>query len=161
MADININHLAYRDNVSCLVFKKDKFLLVQLIGWPKDFWKFPQGGIKPGEGEKEAVFRELKEELGTDKFKILTKSPYLHQYDWDKDSIEKAGFRWKGQRQKFYLVEFLGKDKDIRINTKEIQNYKWVERDQLTKHFFHKHKLFADYDLMIKRTLDKCFKPTG
>lgn len=159
MTNINVNKLPYRDNVSCIVFKNDKFLLVQLNDWPRDFWKFPQGGVKQDETEKEAVARELAEELGTDKFRIVAKSSHIHQYNWDRDSIEKAGFRWKGQKQRFYLVEFLGKDENIKINTDEVQDYKWVKRYELAKHFCHKHKLFANYDLVIKKTLEKCFKP--
>jgi putative (di)nucleoside polyphosphate hydrolase len=127
------------------------FLLVQLKNWPKNFWKFPQGGIKQGETEKQAVIRELTEELGTSKFKIVAKSPYTHKYDWGRDSVEKAGFRWRGQKQRFYLVEFLGENKDIKINTKEIQNYRWVRRSELARHFHHKHKLFANYNLVIQK----------
>lgn len=62
MTNINVNKLPYRDNISCIVFKDDMFLLVQLNDWPKDFWKFPQGGIEQGETEEEAVIRELIEE---------------------------------------------------------------------------------------------------
>lgn len=155
----NVNKLPYRDNVSCIVFQNDRFLLVRLNDWPKNFWKFPQGGVKQGETEKEAVIRELTEELGTDKFRIIVKSPFVHKYDWDRDSVEKAGFRWRGQKQKFYLVEFLGEDKDIKINTEEVQEYKWVKRYELAKHFHHKHKLFANYNLVIKKTLNRCLKP--
>lgn len=155
----NIHKLPYRDNVSCLVFKKDRFLLVQLNDWPKNFWKFPQGGVKEGETEEKAVTRELIEELGTDKFRIVAKSSYVHRFNWDRDSVEKAGFRWKGQKQKLYLVEFLGTNKDIKINTDEVQDYKWVKKEELTKHFCHGHKLFADYDLVIKKVLKECFKP--
>lgn len=151
--------MPYRDNISCVVFKDDMFLLVQLNDWPKNFWKFPQGGVRQGESEKKAVIRELTEELGTDEFRIVAKSPFVHKYDWDRDSVEKAGFQWRGQKQKFYLVEFLGEDKDIKINTKEIQNYRWARRSELAKHFCHKHKLFVNYNLMIKKTLEKCFKP--
>ena len=153
MANIKTNHLPCRNSVSCLVFQDDLFLLVQLSGWPKNFWKFPQGGVEPGESEKQAVVRELTEELGTDKFKVLANSPHIHQYDWDRDSIEKARFKWRGQKQRFYLVEFLGKDKDIKVNAGEIQNYQWVKRAELKKHFSHKHKLFVNYMETIEKTL--------
>lgn len=145
--------LPYRDNVSCVVFKNDKFLLVQLKGWPKEYWKFPQGGVHEGEMEEDTAKRELKEELGTDKFKIVGKSIHTNLYNWDNRSIELAGCRWKGQNQRFYLIEFLGEEKDIKINKKEIQNHKWATRDELPVHIDHDVVYFSNYKASIDKVL--------
>ncbi len=145
------HHLPYRKNVSCIVFKNNKFLLVQLHGWPDNFWKFPQGGISTNELEKTAARRELIEELGTDKFKFIRKSIYKNKYDWTDDAVKLAGKRWRGQIQKFFLVEYLGDNKDIKINKNEVSRYKWVGIDNLYSHIDHDDNNFRNY----KQTIDK------
>lgn len=148
-----MENLPYRNNISCIVFKDKRFLLVQLTGWPKDWWKFPQGGVKEGESEKTAVQRELKEELGSQNFRIVATSSHTHQYNWSVDSIKKAGYRWRGQIQKFFLVEFLGNEEEIEINRKETQQYKWVELKDLFRNIDHDHPLFANYKNTIEKVL--------
>lgn len=144
--------LPHRDNVSALVFKDNKYLLLQLIDWPDNFWKLPQGGVHEGEKKKEALIRELSEELGTDKFKIIKQFPFSHQYDWDKESVKLAGFHWRGQKQTFFLVEFLG-DK-IEIDRSEIKNYCWVTREELLKKIdIKKHPLFKGYKKLVEKLL--------
>jgi len=126
----NILQLSYRKNVSCIVFKDKKFLLVQLLAWPKDFWKFPQGGIETNETEEETIKRELFEELGIKKCKIIGVSSYKNQYDWDKNSLKLVNYKWRGQKQKFYVVEYLGEENEIKLNKNELRNYKWVNEKE-------------------------------
>lgn len=154
MDKFNKKNLPYRDNISCIVYKKFKFLLVQLKGWPENFWKFPQGGVKEKESEMDAIKRELKEELSIKKFKIIVQSSYKNKYDWDEKTIALAGNKWRGQNQKFFLVKFLGKDNEIKINDNEINAYKWLEKDQIEKHINHRHKIFKNY----KETIQKVIK---
>jgi putative (di)nucleoside polyphosphate hydrolase len=159
---IDVVNLPYRDNVASVVFKGNKFLLVQLKGWPENFWKFPQGGMNVGEQEEGAVLRELSEELGTTNFKIIGKSVYTNKYDWPIDSIEKAGFRWKGQFQRFFVVEFLGDESEVNFDRNEIQACKWVKKDEIFGHIDHDHKLFVNYKNTIEKVLsefEKCFTP--
>ena len=153
MPQVDISTLPYRNNVSGIVFKNDKFLLVQRAGWPKNWWKFPQGGIDDGEDNETAMQRELVEELGTDKFKILSQSSYTNKYDWDYNSIEKAGFRWRGQFQKYFLVHYLDEDDIIKINPKEIQSFKWVKRNELLRSIDRQEKVFANYKNTIENVL--------
>lgn len=150
---MDISFLPYRNNVSCVVFRGEMYLLVQKVGWPKNFWKFPQGGIEEDESNEEAVKRELAEELGTNKYKIAGVSRYLNKYDWSEDSVKLAGFRWRGQIQKFYLVEYLGSDEDIKLDKKEHQNYKWVNIEELLKSIDHDHKDFTNYKDSIEKVL--------
>lgn len=49
MDKLKVANLPYRNNVSCIVFRGDKFLVVQLNDWPENWWKFPQGGIEQDE----------------------------------------------------------------------------------------------------------------
>jgi len=153
MNQIDISQLPYRDNISCVVFKGDKFLLVQLVGWQKNFWKFPQGGIETGETAESTIKRELSEELGIKKYRIIGISSHTNQYDWAKESVKIAGFRWRGQIQKFYIIEYLGTDEEIKINLDEVQEYKWADLDDLLVSINPDHKDFANYKDSIEKVL--------
>lgn len=152
---VDFTNLPYRNNVSCILFKNKKFLLVQHVKWPENFWKFPQGGIGKGESEKEAAHRELLEELGTDKFKFIAKSSHANKYDWEDGSVKLAGFRWRGQIQKFFLVEYLGGDKDITIDKNDLRRYKWVALKDLYLHIDHHNKDFTNYKETIEKIIDE------
>ena len=157
---VQTKKLSYRDNVSCIVFKGDKFLLVQQIKWPENFWKFPQGGVNGGETEEQAAKRELLEELGTNKFRFIGKSIQINKYDWDDESVKLAGHRWRGQIQKFFLVECLGDDRDIKLNANELRRYKWVKLKNLFVHIDHNNKNYTNYKSSIEKILqafNDCF----
>jgi len=145
--------LPYRKNVACIVFQGRRFLLVQKPEWPNHCWKFPQGGINEKESEFEAAKREVIEEIGTDKFKIHGLSVHTNQYDWDNPSIKLANFRWRGQKQKFVLVEFLGSNKDLKIDYKEIKAHKWIDFDDLQLHVNHSHPSFTGYWKTLKNVI--------
>lgn len=155
MRKLNISLLPYRNNVSCIVFKGKKFLLVQLLGWPNNFWKFPQGGIEESESEEEAIKRELLEELGVKKYKIIGISSCKHRYDWDENSLKKVNYKWRGQKQKFYVIEYLSGEEEIRLNEKEIQDYKWVNKKELLKIMDHNYVLFKGYKKSIEKVLEE------
>jgi len=130
------NFLSYREKVSAVIFdKNDNFLIVQLMGYRPDDWNFSGGGVEEGETEEEAILRELKEELGTDKFKILKKSKQVIKYDWPSFVIAKRlkeeGKTYRGQKQNMFLVEFTGKKEDIKPDPKEIKQVKWVKYGEL------------------------------
>lgn len=151
----NFSKLPYRDNASCIVFKGDKFLLVQLQGWDESFWKFPQGGLKKGESFEDAAKRELLEELGIENFKIIGKSKRVNKYDWDDHTIKLAGSKWRGQVQHFLMVEFLGDEKEIKVFGDEIQDFKWVSWDELFRHIGHDHKVFEGYAEAVKDAIQE------
>ena len=154
MDSIKIDSLPYRKNVSCIVFKAKKFLLIQNNDWLKNWWKFPQGGVNKGEPLEKAAIRELKEELGTDKFSILGKSKKINQYDWNDKSLELSKYKWRGQIQNYLIVEFIGEENEIKIDSKEIRQYKWVTVDDLWPSIDHDDKNFTNY----KTTLKEVFK---
>jgi len=141
--------LPYRKNVAALIFKKDKYLLVQLKDWPDNLWKLPQGGLNKKEKKEEGIIRELREELGSNQFKIIKKFPFHHQYDWDKKSQMLAGFKWRGQRQTFFLIKFLGEN--IIPDTNEIKNICWVSKKELFRKISAKHPLLKGYKKTIKK----------
>jgi 8-oxo-dGTP pyrophosphatase MutT (NUDIX family) len=75
------------------------------------------------------VLREMKEELGTDKFKIVKTIPCFYQYKWPK--INQLCHGYRGQKQDLFILEFIGKDEDIELDHKEHIDFKWVAVDEV------------------------------
>ena len=93
-------------------------------------WQMPQGGIDPGETPRQAAFRELKEEVGTGKAEILAETRGWLHYDLPSDIASRMwSGRWRGQRQKWFLMRFTGEDADIDPATEhpEFDAWEWVE----------------------------------
>ena len=134
--------LTYRDKVTAIIIDgENNFLIDQTQGYSLNDWNFIGGGIEEGETEEEALFRELWEELGTKKFKILGKSEGLVKYDVPIETVVhglKAGYRWRGQSARFFLVKFTGKKNEIKIDKKELRQVKWVKREEIKNHFHFK-----------------------
>ena len=97
-------------------------------------WQMPQGGIDPGESPREAAFRELAEEVGADKAEIIAETRGWLHYDLPSDIAARMwSGRWRGQRQKWFLMRFTGEDGDINLATEhpEFDAWKWVEPRRL------------------------------
>jgi len=95
-----------------------------------NIWQFPQGGVEEGTPLEENVVRELHEELGLSREHIgkLTRLSATHTYDWERPPDYARG-KWRGQSQTFWLVQFVGGEKDIRLNahpTPEFMAWRWV-----------------------------------
>ena len=118
-----------RQAVSAVIFKEDKFLMMSGKDWPKGSWAFPQGGLKFGETHRLAVERELKEELGTDRFNILSKSKIEHTYLFPDKIKEKKGC--EGQYQTIWFVEFIGEDEEICPNKEELIQCSWFKKEEI------------------------------
>jgi len=121
----------YRPNVAAVILSSRYPLVCEFFiasrNDLKDVWQFPQGGIDEGETPKEALFRELKEEIGTDEVEILCEYPDWLQYDFP-GKIAKKMYPYDGQRQKYFLVK-LKKSAKINLKTKhpEFESYKFVK----------------------------------
>lgn len=127
--------LPYRDGVGIMLLNRDGLVFVaSRIDRTSEAWQMPQGGIDAGETPREAALRELMEEAGTDKATILRESADWYYYDLPEDLIPKIwGGRFRGQRQKWFSMRFLGQDSDINIHTSdpEFCDWKWVRMEQL------------------------------
>ena len=97
-------------------------------------WQFPQGGIDDGESIKEALFRELEEEIGTRDVEIIAEYPTWVSYEFPPIIAQKM-YPYDGQKQKYYLVK-LKKGAKININTEtpEFSEYKFVSSKEIYGH---------------------------
>lgn len=132
----------YRPNVAMIIVsheypqKKDIFIAQRNdLG---DIWQFPQGGIDDGEEVKDALFREMEEEIGTSSAEIVAEYPEWISYDFPA-KIAKNMKPYKGQTQRYFLVK-LDKDAKIDLDTHhpEFSSYKFVDVDEvleITAHF--------------------------
>jgi putative (di)nucleoside polyphosphate hydrolase len=100
-------------------------------------WQFPQGGIDEGESSEEALFRELKEEIGTRKVEIVAEYPDWITYDFPPHVAAKMA-PFAGQKQRYYLVR-LKKSAKIDLDTKhpEFKQYRFVGLAELFENIAH------------------------
>ena len=97
-------------------------------------WQMPQGGIDKGETPREAALRELMEETGTDKAEIIAELPDWLTYDLPAHLVGIAFHgKYRGQKQKWFLMRFAGTDGDIDLHAHEpeFSDWKWFDLDEL------------------------------
>jgi len=134
-----VNEKKYRPNVAAIILSSKypfecKIFLANRNDYKEDIWQFPQGGINKNETPKEALFRELKEEIGTDEVEIIAEYPEWLSYDFPTNSMGKK-YPYDGQRQKYFLVK-LKKGAKINLQTKEpeFKDFKFVDSKEVLKH---------------------------
>ena len=132
----NYNNLPLRSGVGIVVLnEKNQIFVAKRIDNPKNYWQMPQGGIDEGEDFYQAALRELEEETSIKSVKLMKeikKFTTYHLPDHLMGIIWKG--RYKGQKQKWFIVKFNGDEKEININTKtpEFLEWKWINIDNLT-----------------------------
>lgn len=131
-----LDHL-YRKGVGMMIINGKKEIFVgKRIDNNSDAWQMPQGGIDEDEDEEVAMYRELKEETGiaANNVKILEVSKDYYFYNLPYKLQKKFwGGKYLGQRQRWYLLEFVGSDDAININTiePEFSEWKWIARNEI------------------------------
>lgn len=132
----------YRPNVAAVIVSHEYpskcKIFIALRSDIKDAWQFPQGGIDDGENPREALFRELYEEIGTKSIEVLSEYPDWLTYDFPQKMAEKM-YSYDGQKQKYFLVRL---KKKAKINFKktdhpEFSSYKFVELDDVFNFVTH------------------------
>ncbi|NBU83918.1 MAG: RNA pyrophosphohydrolase [Sphingomonadaceae bacterium] len=133
-------HLPYRPCAGIMLKNPQGLIFVgQRLdgsGVSSEAWQMPQGGVDDGEDPETAALRELGEETGLapNHVDIITRSAGEHLYDLPPDLL---GRIWKGQyrgqRQIWFLMNFLGRDEDVNIATahQEFRDWRWAHVDEL------------------------------
>ncbi len=132
---MDIQKLPFRIGVGIIILNnKNQVFVGKRKDNPGNNWQMPQGGIDEGEDFISAMKRELMEETSIKNIKILKELEHLYQYDLPKNLV---GIIWKGkfrgQKQKWFITRFLGKDTEINLKTKhpEFIEWKWIEPEKL------------------------------
>ena len=101
---------------------------------PIDKWQMPQGGVNKNESFLNAMKRELNEETSIKNIKIIKELNDWFEYELPQNLL---GIIWKGkfrgQKQKWFVVRFIGKESEINLKTKhpEFIEWKWVKMNEL------------------------------
>ncbi len=138
-----------------LLNNENKVFVAKRKDNPVDKWQMPQGGVDHGEDLLGAMKRELLEETSISSIKVLKKLDKWLEYELPKKLI---GIIWKGkyrgQKQKWFIVKFLGKDSEINLKTKnpEFIEWKWIDMKELPNVIvdFKKH-IYIEILLELKK----------
>ena len=151
--------LPLRKGIGIIVLNKNNHVFVgKRKDNPTDKWQMPQGGVDNGEDFITAMRRELIEETGIKKIKILKEIQNMYQYELQNNlvgSIWKGKFR--GQRQKWFITKFLGKDDEINLDTQhpEFIDWKWIDPQDLPEVIVDfKKKLYLNLLKEINQVID-------
>ncbi len=141
----------YRSGVGIILLNDKKQIFVgKRIDNNSDAWQMPQGGIDDNEEEDTAMLRELKEETGIsgENVRLIAKSEGYFYYNLPYKLQKKFwGGKFLGQKQRWYLLEFLSDESAININTQdpEFSEWKWVNRNEVILRIVgFKRKLYED-----------------
>ena len=154
MAEIEekYKNLPYRKGVGIVVLnKKNKIFVAKRIDNPKSFWQMPQGGVDEGEDFLSAAYRELEEETSIRNVELIKEIDEITTYelpDYLLGKIWKGKFR--GQKQKWFIMRYLGNDDEININTEkpEFLDWKWTDLNSITE-------IVVKFKLNVYRTIQQ------
>ena len=127
--------LPMRTGVGVVVLNNEnKVFVAKRRDNPVDKWQMPQGGLNKGEDFLSAMKRELFEETSIKSIEVLKELDKFYEYELPRKLL---GIIWKGkfrgQRQKWFIVKFLGCEKEINLKTEqpEFIEWKWVKIEEL------------------------------
>ena len=130
-------NLPLRNGVGIVILnKQNKVFVAKRIDNPKDFWQMPQGGVDNGESFLTAAYRELEEETSIKNVELIQEIDGTTTYELPKHLL---GIIWKGkykgQKQKWFLMRYLGEDSEINIKTHkpEFLEWRWIDLGMITE----------------------------
>ena len=150
-----LSELPLRSGVGIIVLNKvNKVFVAKRIDNPKNFWQMPQGGVDEGQDSLKAAYRELEEETSIKNVDLIKELDGMITYELPERLL---GIIWKGkyrgQKQKWFVMKFVGEDKEINIKTKnpEFLDWKWIDLDQMTE-------VVVDFKLHVYKELKEKVK---
>ena len=155
----NFSTLPLRSGVGIVILNREnKVFVARRIDNSKNFWQMPQGGVDKGEDFLKAAFRELEEETSIKSVELIKELDGTIIYELPDRLL---GIIWKGkyrgQRQKWFLMRFTGDDNEININTKnpEFIDWKWIELDLITDFVVDfKHHVYEEVKEKVKKIIN-------
>ena len=151
----NFKDLPLRCGVGIVLLnKQNKVFVAKRIDNAKNFWQMPQGGVDKGEDFLTAAFRELKEETSISNVKLIKEMEGTITYELPNHLL---GIIWKGkykgQKQKWFLMRYLGNDEEINLKTDkpEFFEWKWIDLELITE-------VVVDFKLHVYRELKEKIK---
>ena len=120
-----------------LLNSENKVFVARRIDNPKNFWQMPQGGVDKNEDFLTAALRELKEETNIENVELIKELDGTTTYELPDNLL---GIIWKGkyrgQKQKWFLMRFKGNENEINLRTKhpEFLDWQWIELEKITKY---------------------------
>ena len=153
------SELPLRNGVGIVVLNKNNEVFVaRRIDNPKNFWQMPQGGVDKGEDFLKAAYRELEEETSIKSVELINELDGTITYELPDRLL---GIIWKGkyrgQKQKWFLMRFTGDDNEININTQnpEFLDWKWIELDLITDLVVDfKHHVYKEVKEKVKKIIN-------
>ena len=131
------NQLPLRIGVGIVLLNHENNIFVgKRIDNPKNSWQMPQGGVDQNESFLQAARRELEEETGIKSVKLIKALDGWLKYDLPENLLGKLwNGKYRGQKQKWFVMKFLGKTDEINVKTKnpEFFDWKWIKPSELTK----------------------------
>ena len=137
-----------------LLNQNNEVFVAKRIDNPKNFWQMPQGGVDEGESFLKAAYRELEEETSIKNVELIKELDGTITYELPDRLL---GIIWKGkyrgQKQKWFLMKFTGEEQEINIKTKnpEFLDWKWLDLDQITE-------VVVDFKLNVYKKLKEKVK---
>ena len=131
----NNKQLPLRIGVGIILLNhENKVFVGKRIDNPKNFWQMPQGGVNQNENFSQAAKRELEEETGIKSVALVKELNGWLEYDLPENLLGKVlEGKYRGQKQKWFIMKFVGKDNEINVKTKnpEFLDWKWIEASKL------------------------------
>jgi len=153
------SELPLRNGVGIVVLNKNnKVFVAKRIDNPRNFWQMPQGGVDKGEDLLKAAYRELEEETSIKSVELINELDGTITYELPDHLL---GIIWKGkyrgQKQKWFVMRFTGNDSEININTKnpEFLEWKWIDLDLITDYVVDfKHHVYKNVKEKVKKIIN-------
>jgi len=154
-----LNKLPMRQGVGIIVLNQNNKVFVgKRKDNPIDKWQMPQGGIDNNETPLKAMKRELEEETSITKIKVLKEIENYTEYELPPNLLGKIWKgKFRGQKQKWFIVKFIGNESEINLKTKhpEFIEWKWIDYNLLPDVIVHfKKRVYEKLKIELKNFID-------